>query len=137
NHKSNFNWHYEPRDINLKQAVDEFTDLFETIVKEQSGEKMVLLPLSGGLDSRSQAAALKHIGADVHSYSYSFTNGFKEHEIGRKIAKTCDVKFESFLIPPKYLWETLEDMAKINGCYSDFIHSRQSAVLNDFKRMQG
>ena len=132
-----FNWYYEPRDISYKTALDEFTGLFETIVMQQSGTDTVLLPLSGGLDSRSQAVALKQIGADVHSYSYSFKNGFKEHEIGRKIAEACNFKFDSFLIPPNYLWDVIQDMASVNDCYSDFIHSRQIAVLPDFQKMKG
>lgn len=137
NSKKNFDWHYEPRPISFKTALDEFTDLFESIVKEQSGTSKVLLPLSGGLDSRTQAAALKYVNANVHSYSYSFLNGFKEHEIGRKIAETCAFKFDIFLIKPSYLWQDLDEMARINGCYSEFTHPRQMAVLNNLKQMQG
>lgn len=132
-----FKWFYEPRDLSFNTALDEFTDLFETIVKEQTGDNRVLLPLSGGLDSRSQAVALKHIKADVHSYSYSFTDGFKEHKISEQIAKACAFPFDPFIIPRNYLWEVLDDAAVINQCYSDFIHPRQIAVLEDFKKMQG
>jgi len=132
-----FKWYYKPRDISFDTALDEFTDLFESIVKEQTGSNRVLLPLSGGLDSRSQAVALKHLKADVHSYSYSFENGFKEHKISEQIAQACDFRFDPFIIPPNYLWEVLDEAAKINLCYSDFIHPRQMAVLEDFKKMQG
>lgn len=135
--QKNFSWHHEPRNISFKTAVDEFTDLFESIIKEQSAGKTALLPLSGGLDSRSQAVALKHINADVYSYSYSFKNGFKEHLIGEKIAKACNFKYDSLEIPPNYLWNVIDDMANINGCYSDFIHPRQMAVLDSFKEMRG
>lgn len=133
----NFNWYYKPRDISFKTALDEFTDLFEDIVKEQSGNNRVLLPLSGGLDSRSQAVALKYLGRDVHSYSYSFENGFKEHKISRKIAEVCDFPFDPFIVPPNYLWKVLDEAAGINQCYSDFIHPRQMAFLEQFKNMQG
>lgn len=135
--ETNFSWHYEPRNISFKTAADEFTDLFETIVKEQSYGGSVILPLSGGLDSRTQAVALKKAGADVHSYSYSFKNGFKEHSIGEKIAKACEFKFDSLIIPPSYLWDVIEDMSAINGCYSEFTHPRQMAVLEGFKKMNG
>lgn len=137
NSKENFRWHYKPRNISFKTAVTEFTDLFETIIKEQSGTNTVLLPLSGGLDSRAQAVALKHLGAAVHSYCYSFENGFKEHEIGRKIAEVCGFRYDPFIIPPNYLWDVIEEVSSINDCYSDFTHPRQIAVLDDFKRMQG
>lgn len=132
-----FKWHYEPRHISFQTAVDEYTDLFEQIVKEQTNNKPVLLPLSGGLDSRNQAVALKHLGADVHSYSYSFAGGFKEHKISEKIAEVCDFKFDPFIIPPNYLWDVIDDLAEINHCYSDFTHARQMAVLDEFKKMKG
>lgn len=134
---SYFKWHYEPRNISFQTAVDEYTDLFEQIVKEQTNNKPVLLPLSGGLDSRNQAVALKHLGADVHSYSYSFAGGFKEHKISEKITEVCDFKFDPFIIPPNYLWDVVDGLADINHCYSDFTHARQMAVLDEFKKMNG
>lgn len=137
NQKPYFNWYYKPRDISFEKALGEFTDLFETIVKEQTGPSKVLLPLSGGLDSRSQAVALKHLGADVHSYSYSFEDGFKEHNISEQIAQACNFSFNHFIIPRNYLWNVLEDAATINQCYSEFTHPRQMAVLEDFKAMEG
>ncbi|WP_040278191.1 asparagine synthase-related protein [Psychroserpens damuponensis] len=132
-----FNWFYKPRDISFQTALDEFTNLFESIVKEQVEGKKMLLPLSGGLDSRSQAVALKHLNADVHSYSYSFSGGFKEHKISEQIANACGFDFDSFLIPPNYLWNSLDQAASINKCYSEFTLPRQMAVLDQFKTMKG
>ena len=60
-----FNWHYSPRDISFETALEEFTHLFDVIVAEQTKNKKVILPLSGGLDSRTQAAALKERADDV------------------------------------------------------------------------
>ncbi|GGW60284.1 asparagine synthase [Winogradskyella epiphytica] len=132
-----FKWYSKPRDISFKTALAEFTDLFEMIVKEQTGNNRVLLPLSGGLDSRTQAVALKHLKADVHSYSYSFKDGFKEHKISELMAKACAFPFDPFIIPSHYLWEVLDDAAAINNCYSEFTHPRQMAVLKEFKAMEG
>jgi asparagine synthetase B (glutamine-hydrolysing) len=126
-----FKWYYAPRDINLRQAVSEFTILFETIVKEQSQDRKVILPLSGGLDSRSQAVALHNIEADVVAYSYSYENGYDEAGISEKIAKCLNMPFQKFTIPKGYLWNEIENLAKINGCYSEFTHPRQMAVAND------
>ncbi|MBU2929550.1 asparagine synthase-related protein [Winogradskyella psychrotolerans] len=136
-HNEYFNWYHRPRNISFKTAVDEFTDLFEFVIKEQSANHRVLLPLSGGIDSRTQAVALKQLGADVHSYSYRFKNGFKEDVIGKKIAEACDFKFDSLVIPPNYLWNVIEKMGDINHCYSEFTHPRQMAVLDEFSRMNG
>jgi len=89
------------------------------------------------LDSRSQAVALHHIKAEVQSYSYSFAGGYKEHAISKQIAKQCGFPFEHYSIPPTYLWDVLQDLARINGCYSDFTHARQMAVLPELKKMNG
>jgi len=134
---TNFKWHYHPRNITFKSALDDFTDLFETIIKEQTGSNRVILPLSGGLDSRTQATALKYLKADVHSYSYSFKGGFEEHIIAQKIASACDFNFQYFIIPPNYLWNNINEAASINQCYTDFTNPRQMALLQQLKAMTG
>lgn len=130
-----FKWHYSPRDIDLSQATTEFTSLFETIVKEQTQGKQVILPLSGGLDSRSQAVALKQIMAKVSSYSYSYQNGYDEAGISQKIAKRLEIPFKKYIIPKGYLWGKIEKLATINGCYSEFTHPRQMAVAEELGQL--
>ena len=75
NSKPWFEWYYEPRKISFEDALEEYESLLTSIIAEQMGTNKVLLPLSGGLDSRSQALILKKLGNEVHSYSYSFKNG--------------------------------------------------------------
>jgi hypothetical protein len=127
-----FQWHYSPRDISLKRAVSEFSDLFEKIISDQVGERIVILPLSGGLDSRTQAAALKHLGRQVHAYGYSFGGGHNENFYGKRIAQACDFPFEDWSVPSGYLWNVIERLAKINGCYSEFTHPRQMAFVDRY-----
>lgn len=130
-----FQWHYSPKKINLNKVVDKFENLFETIVEEQSLNKNVILPLSGGLDSRSQAVALKKINAKVKSYSYSFQNGYKESAISKKIAKKCEFQFHEFLVPREYLWYRIDELAHINKCYSEFTHPRQMSVIDEVSKL--
>lgn len=130
-----FKWHYSPRDITFEEALYEFTILFETIINEQVQGKKVILPLSGGLDSRTQAVALKKINADVFSYSYQFKNGYKETKLAKQIADTCNFEFKDYTIPKGYLWKSIDDLAQLNQCYSDFTSPRQMAVYNEFDRM--
>ncbi len=132
-----FQWHYSPRDISFETALEEFTALFEQIISEQIKDSNVILPLSGGLDSRTQAVALAKLKKPVTAYSYSFKGGFAESEIGKKIAKVCAFDFKTFTIESGYLWPKLEELASINQCYSDFTHPRQMAVLEEFKKMEG
>ncbi|RFN60509.1 asparagine synthase-related protein [Marixanthomonas ophiurae] len=130
-----FQWHYTPRTISFNEALQEFTTLFETIVEEQIGNKKTILPLSGGLDSRSQAVVLKKLGKEVSSYSYDFDGGYPETQLAQKIATACDFDFKPFQIEKGYVWNVIEELAKINQCNSDFTHPRQMAIIDKFEAM--
>jgi asparagine synthetase B (glutamine-hydrolysing) len=130
-----FEWHYTPREISFKQALDEFSNLFETIVKEQTLNKKVILPLSGGLDSRTQAVALKVIGAEVFSYSYQFKGGYNETAIAKKIAEACNFEFKSYEIKSGYLWGSIDELFKLNKGYSDFTAPRQMGIFEEYSKM--
>ncbi len=132
-----FEWHYKPRDISFETALEEFTELFEQICAEQAGDKRVLLPLSGGLDSRTQAIAFSKLKNPVTAYSYSFKDGFSESGISKKIAKEYEFEFKEFTIEPGYLWPKLKELSNLNHCYSEFTHPRQMAVLDEFRKMDG
>ena len=129
-----FKWHYSPRDITFEQALEEFTDLFEKIIQEHTKDKKVILPLSGGLDSRTQAAALRN-HPSIHSYSYAFKNGYPEYKIGREIAKILKFPFQQFEVSEGYLWDKIDELADINQCYSEFTHPRQMAFIDAYKSM--
>jgi hypothetical protein len=128
-----FKWYYKPRDISFKDALKEFTELFESIIDRQTEDKKVILPLSGGLDSRTQAVALNYLNKNVASYSYSFENGYDEANISKQIASVCEFPFEAFKINKGYLWDKIEKLSQINGCYADFTHARQMAVIDSLK----
>ncbi|WP_115124231.1 asparagine synthase-related protein [Marinirhabdus gelatinilytica] len=130
-----FHWHKTSRALAFEDALEEFTQLFETIIDEQVGDKKVILPLSGGLDSRTQATALHHLGKDVNAYSYDFKGGYPETAIGKQIAKTCDLTFTEHHIEKGYLWDCIEQLAAINQCYSEFTHPRQMAIFDEYEKM--
>ncbi|HRE79342.1 MAG TPA: asparagine synthase C-terminal domain-containing protein [Flavobacterium sp.] len=130
-----FKWHYTPVDRPFEQIVNEFAALFEKIINEQVGDRKVILPLSGGLDSRTQAAALHYLKKDVQSYSYEFQNGLNETYFAQKIARACGFPFEKWIIPKGYLWNNIEKIAIINQCYTEFTHPRQLAVFDKFSKM--
>ena len=130
-----FRWNYNPKERSLKNITDEFASLFEQILTEQTQNKKVILPLSGGLDSRTQACGLSHIGAEVNAYSYSFFGGHDETHYSKKIASVCNFPFEAWQVPTGYLWDTIEKLAQMNGCYSEFTHPRQMAFIEKYAAM--
>lgn len=127
-----FAWHYSPRSVSLKQVVEEFAELFEQIVNEQTKGKRVILPLSGGLDSRTQAAALRSRAGSVTSYSYEFMNGIPEVSYGQKIAECMGFSFHRMTVGTGYLWDCVEQLAAINGCCAEFTHPRQMAFIDRY-----
>jgi hypothetical protein len=127
-----FKWHYNPIERPLSQVVSEFADLFESIIKEQVGDKKVILPLSGGIDSRTLAAAIYHLGNEVKTYGYEFFGGHHETVYGRKIADVCGFPFEDWKVSNGYLWNVIEELAQINGCDSEFTHPRQMAFIDQY-----
>jgi asparagine synthetase B (glutamine-hydrolysing) len=121
-------WEHKPRTLSLADAVDEFAVLFHQIVEEQVEGKKIILPLSGGLDSRSLAVALKNLNKTAHTYSYRFKGSFAETKYGKEIAKVAGWSFEDLEIPPSYMWDSIDESARINKCYAEFTHARQIAV---------
>ncbi|NND52320.1 MAG: asparagine synthetase B family protein [Flavobacteriaceae bacterium] len=130
-----FNWFYKPQDDSFESVIDQFTNLFESIIAEQTASKKVILPLSGGLDSRTQAVALKQLDRPVFSYSYDFENGYEETKIAEAIAKASRFEFQAFKIKSGYLWDKIDSLSQLNGCYSDFTNPRQMAIFEEYSGM--
>lgn len=125
-----WDWHYSPADISLKHVTEEFAHLFEKITADNLNGKRIILPLSGGIDSRTQAAALKD-SESIFSYSYKFDSSFDETKYGRKISGVKKFGFKEYVIGRGYLWNVVDKLAKINMCYADFTHPRQMAVIEE------
>ncbi len=133
--KKYWDWHYTPRDISLKQATEEFAHLFERLVREAVGNKRVILPLSGGLDSRTLAAALRDRPEQVQAFSYEFEQGHPETSYGQAIARALGFDFQKLVVPRGYLWQVIDRLAVLNGCHAEFTHPRQMAFVDRFRDM--
>ncbi|MCB0726125.1 MAG: asparagine synthetase B family protein [Ignavibacteriae bacterium] len=123
-------WNYDPSETSFKQVTEEFAELFEKVCKEKLSDKDVILPLSGGLDSRTQSVALPD-NFRVKSYSYKFQNSFDETKYGREISKVRSYPYSEFIIPEGYLWKCIDKLSGINKCYADFTSPRQMAVIDE------
>jgi asparagine synthase (glutamine-hydrolysing) len=84
----------------FEEYLQELTDVTLKIFKKmlhQIGDKQIVIPLSGGNDSRLIASILKYLGAkNVKCYTYG-TSGNFEAKIAKKIAQTLG--FEWKFIP--------------------------------------
>ncbi len=122
-----FQWHYSPRDITFSQALDEFIHLLDDIVSRNTQDKKVVVPISGGLDSRTLAATLSG-NHHVFAYSYQFDGGSHENYFGESVARALSFPHQSFKITDGYLWGIIKELALINGCYAEFVNPRQMSI---------
>ncbi|MBI87310.1 MAG: asparagine synthase [Candidatus Marinimicrobia bacterium] len=128
----NFKWHYSPQEITFSETIDMFAYILKKVVTSKAKGKKVLLPLSGGLDSRTLAAALKKQD-NIVAFSYEFSNGNDEVKYAREIAKTYGWDFYEYKIKEGYLWNKIDNLSDINKCYSEFTHPRQMAIIDQIK----
>lgn len=127
-------WTYKPQKRSLQQSVDLFASIYHEVLNQETKNKRIILPLSGGLDSRCLAAGLNFLGKKAHCFSYKFHNSFDETKYGKIIAQKLKWDFDEFTISPGYLWDKIEEAADTNLCYSEFTHPRQLAVAEDIAK---
>lgn len=134
NENKYWQWHYSPRDSTPSEFLEAFTTLFEKFIQNQIGNKSVLLPISGGLDSRTLFVPLKN-SKNLTLASYEFEGGFSESETGRELSQCFNIPFYSQKIQKGYLWNKLEDFYKLNNCFTDFTHPRQVDAIHQWKEL--
>ena len=98
-HKYNYYNHY-CSSINTKsfeQLKNEFDSILNSVFKDlvsSIGDRPVVIPLSGGYDSRLIAAELKKLGYEnVICYTYGLEGRGDEVEFSRKVAKTLGYRW--------------------------------------------
>ena len=132
NHRKD--WYYDPRNVSFDNAVEEFTYIFENLISKNTGNKKIILPLSGGLDSRTLASALRN-RTNIVAYSYEFLAGVNETKYAKRISEEMGWPFFDYLIPKGYLWSRIDELSDINFCQSDFTHPRQMAVIDKVSKL--
>ena len=132
NHRKD--WYYDPRNVSFDNAVEEFTYIFENLISKNTGNKKIILPLSGGLDSRTLASALRN-RTNIVAYSYEFLAGVNETKYPKRISEEMGWPFFDYLIPKGYLWSRIDELSDINFCQSDFTHPRQMAVIDKVSKL--
>jgi len=130
--KTNWKWHYEPEDRAFNDILEEFTEIFENIVIDRTRGKKILLPISGGLDSRTLVVPVSH-RKDVTLASYEFEDGFYESETGHNLSQRFNIPLFIQKIQRGYLWNKLDEFYELNSCFTDFTHPRQANAINNWK----
>jgi len=127
-------WHYDPStSLSYDQAVEEFHDLFEQVLREQSQGKQLALPISGGLDSRCTVAVLGKRVMDgsqsLYPFSYGYDQDSQELKIASRVAQSRGLALKKWTITP-YLFDQLDRViASVEG-FQDITQCRQASVVD-------
>ncbi|MDQ3392889.1 MAG: asparagine synthase-related protein [Bacteroidota bacterium] len=132
---SYWEWYYNPIIRDVEEATEVFKMGFESNLFKTINGKKVIFPLSGGIDSRTIAAALPDGMPNLNTYSYEFEGGVKEVWYGKSIAKKKKFPFKAFTIPQGYLWNKIDEISKLVKYETEFTHSRQIAVLDEIEKL--
>lgn len=122
-----WSWRHEPllrRGFN--ETVEQFGDTLKTVSADHASRGRLVLPLSGGLDSRTLAVTVPK-GSDVRSYSYGYDSESVELRISREVAKSTGLTFEAHIVPP-YLFDRLDDVLQSVEGFQDVTQARQASV---------
>lgn len=132
-----WNWYYNPVIHTLEEATEAFAATFEKYLFDEIKNKRAILPLSGGMDSRTIAAAIPEGMKDITTYSYQFCGGENEVKYGRAIAQAKNLPFLEYEISAGYLWKNknIEELSDITSLYNEFTHSRQMAVIGQVEKL--
>jgi hypothetical protein len=131
-----FDWYSEPRINDLENAVDIFSDILDAQLINLS-RKNVILPLSGGLDSRTLMAGLIKNSIAARTYSYEFEDGHHETLYGQQISEIAQFDFEGYTIKRGSMWKNIDFISDTNGCYAEFTNARQICVSEKLNEMSG
>jgi len=130
-------WRIEPNiNRSYDETVDQFKDIFEAVMIEQTREGRIAIPISGGLDSRCTVAALTGSNSSrfsdrrLWSFSYGYGEDSVETYIARQVASARRLPFKAFIIRP-YLFDQLDHILNCLEGFQDFTQCRQAFVIDE------
>lgn len=130
--KKIWDWHYNPKEKSFEYILEEFSNIFEEIITKKSNGKKILLPISGGLDSRTLFVPVKNESSLTLS-SYEFEGGIPETETAKALSRLFNIPLFTQKIQRGYLWNKIDEFYNLNNCFSDFIHPRQVDSIHQWQ----
>lgn len=111
--------------------IDQAIDIYEQLIlPEQTQAEDILLPLSGGFDSRLLACLMKKNGIDFHSITFG-TKESTEPFVARKIAKALGVNLQYLELKDEYYDYWGDEVTKLTGGLSNHRHCHMYACMNE------
>lgn len=109
-----WDWTHDRADRTDDQLVEEFSEVWSATLARQVRGRCAIVPLSGGLDSRTILAALT---ASTHDpltslpriYSYGYSRSSVELRVARRVARARGLDLLELVVPP-YLLDRIDDV---------------------------
>jgi asparagine synthase (glutamine-hydrolysing) len=126
-HRFYFSWHHtvDP-DRSYGETVEEYDALLRQAVGRCTASGRTVLPLSGGLDSRSLAAVVPP-GPSTVAYSYGYSPDSVETRLASRIARVRGFTFTGHVIDPYLFYRLPEITLALHGS-QDVPTARQASI---------
>lgn len=125
-----WDWFYSPAYSSPSTALEAFDATMKDVVRGGCQGKEVVLPLSGGLDSRTLAGLVRGGEAKarkLEAYSYGYYRRSPEIRIGRALARIAGFPFREFVIEG-YVWENMDRVMRSTEGFQSVDGTRQVAI---------
>lgn len=135
-----WDWRYAPEvDRTDDDLLDEFHDIWTRTVRTQLGDHDVVVPISGGLDSRTVFATAVPPGTQasdprVRAFTYGFSRTSPEILISQRVAAARGLHADEFVVEP-YLLDRLDDVTDAVEGFQSLSYSRQAGVSGPLAAM--
>ena len=128
-----WDWWYDPTpDRSDDDLVDDFHERWTRAVRSHVGSRTAVVPLSGGLDSRTVYAAFPAAtGPDhVRPMTYGYGASSVEVRIGRAVARARGREAAAFDVP-RYLFDRIGEVTAAVEGFQALTFSRQAGVADE------
>jgi len=124
-------WNHSPdKKRSYEDTVSQFGMVLAEVLQDHCRSGTIVLPISGGLDSRTLAAVLPE-RQRIHAYSYGWGKDSVETNIAGQVAATAQLPFTSLAIKP-YLFDKMELIVRSVEGFQDVTICRSAAAFEDF-----
>ena len=133
-----WHWDYQPSaSLTYDEAIKQFHDIFREVLTSQVNGKRIVLPLSGGLDSRSTLAELGETGfggaKQMFPFSYGFSENSAETKIARQLGSRRGLNVKTWTVQP-YLFDEIERISASVEGFQDITQCRQAYVVDELSQ---
>ena len=130
-----WDWTFDPdHSRSDDDLLDEFGDVWSRVVAARIGDRRIVVPLSGGLDSRTVFAVATGATDALATFSYGYARASSELAIARAVARTRGVRHRE-LVVQSYVFDRLEDVVDAVEGMQSLSFSRQAGVSGEMREL--